>query len=89
MDAGGKTAVGEGVGNPVGPQLGDLAASRLPERVDGDGAARVARIEAWALLHPRADKRTPPEALQVANEIRSLAIEFSAKCLKLRSAMKS
>lgn len=55
---------------------------------DQEAAARVARIEAWALLHPRSDKPAPPEALRVADEIRALAAEFSTKCTELRAAMK-
>jgi hypothetical protein len=53
-----------------------------------NAAARVARIEAWARLHPPADKPLPPEAMRVADEIRALAAEFSAKCTALRTAMK-
>ena len=50
--------------------------------------ARVARIETWAHLHPRSDKLAPPEALRIADEIRGLATEFSAKCDELRAAMR-
>jgi hypothetical protein len=56
---------------------------------DQDAATRIARIEAWALLHPRADRPASPEALRVADEIRALATEYSAKCAELRVAMKS
>ena len=63
-----------------------VALKSLTER---DASERVARIGAWALMNPRADKSTPPEALRVADEIRELAAEFSAKCAQLRAAMKS
>lgn len=53
-----------------------------------EAAARVARIETWAQLHPRADKPVPPKAISVANEIRALAAEYSYKCAELRTAMK-
>jgi hypothetical protein len=53
-----------------------------------NAAPRVARIEAWARLHPRVDKPLPPEAMRVADEIRALAAEFSVKCAALRAAMK-
>lgn len=59
----------------------------LKSATDRDAAARVARIEAWAQLHPRMDKPVPPDALRIADEIRSLAAEFSAKCVELRAAM--
>lgn len=58
-------------------------------RSENEAAARVARIEEWARLHPRSAESTPPEALRVADEIRALAVEFSAKCAELRAAVKS
>jgi hypothetical protein len=64
----------------------DFVASKAV--TDNDAAARVDRIEAWAQMHPRADQPTPPEALRIADEIRALATEFSAKCVELRVAMK-
>lgn len=54
---------------------------------ESDTATRVARIEDWALLHPRVDKPMPPEALRLAEEIRALTQEFSTKCAELRAAM--
>lgn len=56
---------------------------------DHAAAARIARIEAWEQLHPRAESATPPEALRIASEIRALAAEYGAKCAELRAAMKS
>lgn len=64
----------------------DFVASKAA--TDHDAEARVARIEAWAELHPRADKPPPPEAERIADEIRSLTNEFSGKCAELRAAMK-
>jgi hypothetical protein len=53
-----------------------------------DAAARIARIEAWARLHPRSDKAIPAEAVRIAAEIRGLATEYAAKCAELRAAMR-
>lgn len=64
----------------------DFVASRTA--TDIEPAARIARIEAWARLHPRSEKFAPPEALRLRDEIRGLAGEFSAKCAELREAMK-
>jgi hypothetical protein len=64
----------------------DFVASK--SSTDQVAAERVARIEAWALLHPRTDKPAPPDALRLADEIRTLAAEFSVKCAELRAAMK-
>jgi hypothetical protein len=64
----------------------DFVASKAS--TDQVAAARVTRIEAWALLHPRADTPASPEALRLADEIRALAVEFSVKCAELRAAMK-
>jgi hypothetical protein len=64
----------------------DFVASKAT--TDHDAAARVARIEAWAALHPRAEKSLPPEAARIAHEIHTLASDFSSKCAELRAAMK-
>ena len=64
----------------------DFVALKAPSETAA--AARVARIETWARLHPGSAEPTPLEALRVADEIRALAVEFSAKCAELRSAMK-
>ena len=54
-----------------------------------DAAMRIARIEEWARMHPRSDKRIPRDAERIADEIRTLAADFSAKCSELRAAMKA
>ena len=61
---------------------------RSTAATDHDAVARVARIEAWAESHPRADKPPPLGAMRIADEIRALASEFSGKCAELRAAMK-
>jgi hypothetical protein len=61
----------------------------LEQRV-GDQAvrqARIERIEAWQLLHPKPARAASAEIAAIDGELRTMIVAFGEKCAELRAAV--